>query len=101
MNELHEKYLIPFEWQYGLNVMIIPERMMAGIGRYVQFGTQPGHFLTALIKNDLRETINRADDSNILILPAYIGYFYNETDPRCWGSPAKMHAWMKSFKERG
>ena len=36
-----------------------------------------GHFLTALISNDLMETIGRADGTNTKVLPLYAKFLYN------------------------
>ena len=73
----------------------IPERMMGGIERYINDKINPGDFLQAVICNDLREAVGRADDENIRNLPAYVAYFYNEAPSLCWGSKEKMEAWLK------
>ena len=77
----------------------VPDHMMDGIERYVEHGINPGHFLTAIITNDLRETIGRADDENLQNIPAYVDYFYDNTPASCWGSPEQMGAWVARFAE--
>lgn len=76
--------------------MSIPERMMAGIRRYIDHGIEPGHFLTAVICNDLREAVARADSENVLLLREYVLFFYNDAPSQCWGSAEKMQAWMQA-----
>ena len=72
----------------------IPEYMARGVDRYISDCLQPGDFLTAVITNDLKKAVDRADDNNMKNIPAYIGYFYNETPVSCWGSEKNMTAWM-------
>jgi hypothetical protein len=69
--------------------------MLDAIRRYIDDRIPPGSFLTAVICNDLREAVGRADDDNLAHLPAFIGYFYNEAPSRCWGSEEKMQAWLE------
>ena len=82
---------------YQFREFYIPEHMMGGIERYVNQGIPPGDFLRAVICNDLSGAVGRADDENIRNLPAYVAYFYNEAPGTCWGSIAKMVAWMERF----
>jgi len=84
---------------YKFNQFYIPDRMMPGINWYIENGIKPGDFLTAVICNDLREAVGRADDENMQNLTAFVGYFYNEAPGRCWGSPEKMKEWIAKFKE--
>ena len=79
----------------------IPERMGGGIRRYVDHGIQPGDFLTAVIQNNLHESVGSADDENRKNLPAYVSYFHQECPRICWGSPDRMSLWMeRKRKER-
>lgn len=78
----------------------IREDMMDVIQRYIEHGIAPGHFLSAVLDNDLREAVGRADDENLANLPAFVGYFYNEAPSQCWGSPEKRRAWLASKHER-
>ena len=78
----------------------IPERMMGGIQRYIEQGIPPGSFLTAVICNDLKEAVGRADGENLRQLPAYVSYFYNDAPSACWGSPEKYEAWLAGFTSR-
>ena len=84
---------------YTFNEFAIPDRMGGAITRWIENGIMPGDFLTAVLRNDLREAVGMADDENMCNLPAYVGYFYNEAPPNCWGSPEKVAAWAKKFQE--
>lgn len=80
---------------YKFRKFYIPDRMMDGIIRYIDDRKPPGDFLTAVICNDLKEAVARADDENLKNLPAFTGYFYNEAPAACQGSKKKMQAWLK------
>jgi hypothetical protein len=84
---------------YRFRQFYIPERMMGGLTRYVDHGIEPGGFLTAVISNDLKEAVSRADDENLAKLPAYVAWLYNEAPRGCWGSRENMQRWMESFRE--
>lgn len=85
---------------YRFNKFYIPERMMGGIKRYIEQGIKPGSFLCAVIHNDLREACGMADDENVMNLPAYVAYFYNEAPSQCWGSPEHMQQWIDCHQNK-
>lgn len=71
----------------------IPRYMHEGMINWVLRGIQPGHFLSAVISNDLRSAVGEADDTNIGLIPNYIQWFYNYAPFYCWGSPAALESW--------
>ncbi len=73
----------------------LPTRMWGGVKRYLENGIPPGDFLQAVISNDLKEAINRADDQNINLLPNYVRFFYNDVPMGCWGSPDNYANWIE------
>ena len=85
--------------EYHFRKYFIPDRMMAGIKRYVEEGIEPGHFLQAVICNDLAEAVSRADDENLDNLAAYVVYFYNKVPSNLWGSKEKMDKWLTRCRE--
>lgn len=84
---------------YTFQDFYIPERMMPAIENYITKGINPGHFLTAVICNDFKEAVGRADDENMKNLPAYASYFYHEVPANCWGSKDLFLDWMKKKRE--
>jgi len=84
---------------YEFNEYYIPERMMPGIKQYVEYGKEPGGFLSAIIQNNLSEAVGRADSENQKNIPAFVAYFYNKCPMGCWGSKEKMESWIDSFKQ--
>lgn len=73
----------------------LPEHMRDGARLYVEHGVAPGSFLTAVICNDLRKAMERADHINRERLFDIVCWFYNEAPAQCWGSPENFHAWVK------
>ena len=84
---------------YKFRGCTIPDYMMGGVKRYVEKGITPGHFLTAVICNDLSEAVSRAIGDNVKNIAAYMGYFHNEAPMGCWGSKKKMDNWIKEHRE--
>ena len=78
----------------------LPFQIISGLKRYIEERIKPGHFLTAVIRNDLSEAFGRADHECLTNLPAIVAYFYNEAPSACWGSPEKMEKWLESGKSK-
>lgn len=72
----------------------IPAHMMSRLNAYINHGDPVGDFLRAVITNNLKEAVGRADDTNINLLPAYVIYLYNEAPALCWGSQERYDAWL-------
>jgi len=78
---------------YGFREFKIPSYMAGGIIRYINDGILPGHFLRAVIENNLFGAVSCADEQNLKNIPAYVGWFYNEAPSSCWGSAEAVTAW--------
>jgi len=88
------------EVRRGLESCGIPERMRGAIVRYIFEGSIPGGFLKAIITNDLKNAVGRADDENLAILNRYIVFFYNHAPAGCWGGPEQFENWVKRFNKK-
>lgn len=86
---------------YEFRGCTIPARMAPALDRWIEHGQLPGEFLQAVLRNDLREAVGRADPENLIALPAYVGYLYNEAPGACSGSPEKVQAWAARFERNG
>ena len=73
----------------------IPEYMRQSLEDYKNKGMPVGHFLTAVLENNLVESITRADNNNIDHLPAYAHYMYWHLPSGAWGSKEKVNNWIK------
>jgi len=84
-------------FEYG-----IPEYMHGSLIRYFEKHYQPGHFLTAVLENDLMEAIARADETNVQCLKAYAMWLYNQAPGRAsgaWGTPEAVAKWIANEEE--
>lgn len=73
----------------------VPEHTRGSIARYIVDHVEPGDFLEAVMCNDLRESIARADDMNRANLNAIVFFMYNEAPASCWGSKAAYNDWVR------
>lgn len=80
---------------------MIPLYMRGGVRRWIESGILPGSFLTAVVSNDLRKAVGKADDVNVRLLHEYISFFYNYAPSGCWGSPEKVEAWHRRGGHHG
>ena len=71
----------------------IPEHILEAIKRYVVQGIRPGHFLSAVICNNLKGACCHADSNSQRNLCLIVRYFYNMVPGCCWGSEARFEAW--------
>jgi hypothetical protein len=76
------------------NWALIPDSMIGGLRRWIENGTEPGHFLTAVLLNDLRGAVERADDTNIHRLADYVKFLHNYAPSGCWGSMDNYLRWL-------
>lgn len=74
---------------------LIPDYMVGGLRRYIENGIKPGDFLAAVLSNDLKEAVIRADDTNIGILHNYIKFLYNYGPMECYGSEHAYSRWIE------
>ncbi len=80
------------QWRSALTRL--PDYMQSAVERYVLHGIPPGHFLTAVVENNLREAVERADSTNIWFLREYVVFFYTSAPGECWGSPQRVKDWI-------
>lgn len=68
--------------------------LIGGMQLYIEEGILPGHFLSAVLRNDLFEAVGRADSYNLSLIPNIVKWIWNEAPSQCWGSPEKVRAWI-------
>jgi hypothetical protein len=73
----------------------IPDNIMQALLRYIEHRIKPGEFLQAVLANDLKDAVGRADSTNISILHVYVTFLYNEAPAKCWGSREAIVEWCK------
>jgi hypothetical protein len=82
-------------WDGYFDHYSIPGYMREGLRNYIENHQPPGHFLRAILENDLREACIRADDTNRHLLWNYVNFLYNEAPVACWGSPQIVKEWLQ------
>jgi hypothetical protein len=74
--------------------------MWGAIERYLDDGYHPGHFLAAIIENDLKEAVMRADDKNLRAIPEYVRWFYNHAPIVSWGYSGAIAEYQKYLENQ-
>lgn len=72
----------------------VPDHLIDGLTNYLLYGLRPGHFLEAVLSNDLIEALKRGDEQSIAGLPALGRFLYHDMPANAWGSPDAVIAWM-------
>jgi hypothetical protein len=75
-----------------------PAVIVESLKRYADHGVPTGDFLRAVLENDLKEAVGRADHINGPALAHIVSYCYNEIPSTSWGSPAKVEAWIEKHR---
>jgi len=76
----------------------IPPHMVEAAKAYVEEKLHPGGFLISVLSNDLYQAMARADKKNKEALDSWLGWL-GRIPLRCWGSTAKVKAWLDSATE--
>ena len=79
---------------YTFRRFTVADHMLDSLKRYTEKHHPVGDFLTAVLENNLSEAVGKADDYNLINLPAFVGYLYNEAPSECWGSKEKVKEWL-------
>jgi len=85
--------------KYDINYFLIPEHMINPVKRYLERGLRPGSFLTAILENNLVESVAQADNINITQIVQWANFLWNEMPAFSWGSKENVEAWIKKKKE--
>jgi hypothetical protein len=72
----------------------IPAHCREGLIDYLRYGQPPGHFLLAVLSNDLAEACKRADEENRYALFDYVYLLTNWAPSGAWGSPQHVKDWI-------
>ncbi len=77
----------------GLTQSEVPRHLRAGLVRYFSDGILPGGFLQAVLCNDLRAAVGRADPYSTAALGILVMFLVEHAPARAWGSREKVLAW--------
>jgi hypothetical protein len=68
--------------------------MASGMRRYIENGIEPGGFMRALLRNDLRGAVAAADAMNLVHIPHWVVWLENNLPGAAWGSDDRYTAWI-------
>ena len=86
----------PPDRSYWFRNQGIRPSMVDALIDYVLDGNEHGHFLMAILANDLHKAVEHADMDNTHALAAFAGWCYNEAPGNCWGSPKAVEDWLRT-----
>lgn len=72
----------------------IPPGIREGLGAYFESGRPTGSFLQAVLENDLKNAILRADDLNMICIREIVRFVENHSPPFSHGSRERVVAWI-------
>lgn len=85
------------DFQLAASKCGVPDHDIEPLELYVKHGIQPGGFLTAVLENNLMESLGRADEENRYCLFQICQFIYNDIPASCHGSPEKVRQWIERF----
>jgi hypothetical protein len=74
----------------------IPPLIFKALKAHVVDHQPVGHFVTAVLENDLKQAILRADPDSLAALKRIVLFCYNDIPSPAWGSPEKIQAWLSN-----
>ncbi len=75
------------------NYGLIPDNTLHEVNAWIDSARPCGHFVSAVLRNDLREAVERADMLCLRAIPAIVAYLVNVAPVGCWGSPEAVRTW--------
>lgn len=73
----------------------VPQSLRCGLVNYIEKGRPVGSFVYAVLCNDLRAAVFRADPDNRLHLSSIVRWIWNYAPLRAWGSEMDVLTWME------
>lgn len=73
---------------------VIPPLVLASLLRYMLDRVPPGDFLRAVLCNDLKNAVVRADAESLAALKPIVQFCYWELPGGVWGNREKVRAWL-------
>lgn len=72
----------------------IPEQILRSLYGYVEYRQATGHFLNAVLSNNLFEAIGRADKESLAALREIVTFVHMEVPSHCYGTVEKVQEWL-------
>lgn len=78
---------------YPTDPCLVKPRIKEAMLAYGSHHTPTGDFVRAVLENNLRAAVNRADLGNLVTLPAIMMFAWSDLPEESWGSPERYDAW--------
>ena len=78
----------------GLVGFAVPEHLHEGLIEYLAARRPTGGFLQAVLANDLRGAVGRADEQSGPALPNIIMFLVNHAPASSWGTQEQVRTWL-------
>jgi len=82
--------------KFDENKNMLPEHMQGAMHRYIFDKIEPGSFLEAVLCNDLRGAVAKADHINKARLPEIVTFCMWALPIDSWGSAERYENWLSS-----
>jgi len=84
------------EAREALAALPVSAAVKAGLQRYFEEGIPTGHFLRAVLENNLHRALERADLENRQLLIPIAGWLQTYPPGSAWGSKDQVSAWLEA-----
>lgn len=74
----------------------IPKNIYDGIKNHVENRIPAGHFVTAVLENNLSEALAYADPTSLAHLKTIAQFIFNDIPSTAWGSPEAVKKWLEN-----
>lgn len=79
-----------------IDTALVPIRIISSLNRYAIDKIPTGPFLRAVLENNLKEAVARADEDNLRLLPEIVQYCHENLSRDCWGSSEIVSEFLES-----
>lgn len=79
-----------------INYDLCPERYLKDFRNYIEGHIPTGDCYKAILANNLRDAVARADEQTRSDLRRILIFLENEAPSTCWGTREKVDAWLKA-----
>lgn len=77
----------------------LPRTTREALAGYIEARHRPGHFLVAVLSNDLIGAVNRGDRDSLAALTEIVRWLAWYAPAICWGSRKAVDAWLARIEE--
>lgn len=94
INKIAEEQRIKVNGELVRYDLVPVDYMADGLAMYLEVGIAPGSFMTAVLCNDLKGAVARADDTNRRFIYEWVYWLYNYAPTGSWGGPDEFQNWQ-------